>query len=272
MLEDIKKIIRYNFLDIYGIINSEFVVYSSIISFILLTFPILSIFSLIFLIFFISLSIKHYIRELSVDSSFINFFVSPADNYSLAPKVEKIFKNIDKNEMKVCLINSVLCFLVLNIWVLVIIFLIYIFSILIKSSFYMKPLIIGTIVLFIFLLSLLQIFLYVLFPLILLKIIESSNYVEFLNNVFRIWDDLRDENTLIFFRSLIFDTFWRFLVLVIISSPVLFFLLIFYKILISNFIFSVLIGWVLISLEVGIFLTLFVIDMVKNYYIYFHFV
>ncbi|MFN4219800.1 MAG: hypothetical protein ACK4GJ_02625 [bacterium] len=272
MLEDIKILLRYNFKDLFAILNTEFIVYSFFISFVILLLPLINFFALIFLNFFLILSLRYLIEEVSLNKDLLEFVTSPADNINKNPfNIEKMLKTT-QNQIKQIFINSLVTFFFTNIWMIIAIFLIYLFITILKTSLPFKTFIIIVIVVVLSLTLLIQIMLYIIFPLILLKQIECDITKELVYNLFYIWQDFYDENTLIFFRSLFFDLFWRFLTILIITLPVILFFFVFYKVILTNIIFAIFVGWLFFSLIIGLFLTLFAIDFVKNYYVYFHFV
>lgn len=269
MFEDIKNLVKMNFKDLNGIINSDFIVYWFLLSLIFLLFPLLNVLALILFFATLIFFLRYFIREVGMKTEFLEFFVNPGES-SIFPKIEGIWK--DKRELKISFMNSFLLFFMLNIGLFIFLFFFYIFLLLVKVNFFLKSMLIILLVLFMFFLVLLQISLYIFFPLLLLKAIENDSYKELFFSILTLWDDFYDENTLIFFRSLIFDLFWRFVILILISLPVILFFILFFKFLIINFWFSLFIGWLCISFVLGLFFTFFTIDFVKNYYVYFHYV
>ena len=273
-LQDLKNIIIYNFRDILTIINTDFIIYWFIVSLIFFLLPLINALSLIILYLFLVLSLKYFINLLSIDNKLIEFFVNPAENLEMATreiKLENIFK-YSWSEIKKILGYSITAFLFMNFPLIVIALLVYGLLGIIKINFFLKGLVIGLLLLLIFVLVLVYVIMYIIYPLILLKGLEAQGLRDFLNHLLYIWQDLYDENTLIFFRSLFFDLFWRLVVIFIISLPLIAFFILFYKLLIINFIFSLFFGWLLCCLIIGLFFTLFTIDLVKNYYIYFYYV
>ena len=273
-LQDLKNIIIYNFKDIITIINTDFIIYWFIVSLIFFLLPLINALSLIILYLFLVLSLKYFINLLSIDNKLIEFFVNPAENLEMATrgiKLENIFK-YSWREIKKILGYSITAFLFMNLPLIIVALLVYGLLGIIKINFFLKGLVIGLLLLLIFGLVLVYVIMYIIYPLILLKGLEAQNLQDFLNHLLYIWQDLYDENTLIFFRSLFFDLFWRLVVIFIISLPLIAFFILFYKLLIINFIFSLFFGWLFCCLIIGLFFTLFTIDLVKNYYIYFYYV
>jgi hypothetical protein len=119
------------------------------------------------------------------------------------------------------------------------------------------------------LLFIIQIIWYFLFPVIILKAIESNKIGEFYYNVLYIFDDLNDNNTLMFFKNLFVDIFWDLLVIIIFYLPFIILNLFLIKVIMTNFIFFFLLNWIVLSFFIAIFLTLFFIRFTKNYYLYF---
>lgn len=272
MIEDIKALIKHNFRDILGIINSDFIVYWFLLSFIFFVLPLINIFSLLILNFFLVLSFRYFIKEAGINKDFLEFLLNPcSSNRPDIFKLENMFK-IEKNEVTEIFFNSLITFAFTNIWVILFLIVFYLFLMILKTSFFAKSFVVFILILLMSTLIFIQFMVYVISPLILLKQIESKNIKELIYNLFYIWQDFYDENTLIFFRSLFFDLFWRVIVIFFCVSPILIFLMLFYKVLITNLIFSIFMGWIFLCLIFGIFFTFFAIDFVGNYYIYFGFV
>lgn len=271
MFQDIKTILVYNFRDIWALVNSELIILWFLISFNFLLFPIINLISLVTLTLIIILSVKYFIKEITLSKEYLEFFVNPAENYDLAPKIEKMFK-IKREDLKNIVLNSILTFILLNINGILFFISVYIFVLLMSSNIFLKNFFIFLIIIFSILFLTVELIFIILSPLILLKAIEADSYKNLFYDSLRLWEELQDENTIIFFRSLFFDTFWRIITISIISFPIILFILSLYKLLFLNIFFSIFIGWLILSILLGLFVTLFIIDFTKNYYIYFSFV
>lgn len=270
-LDDLKGILVFNFKDIWAILNTDFIIYWFIWVFLFMVLPFLNVVSLVFIFFFLSFSLRYFLRLVLEDPESLKFFVSPSD-FTNNSFIEDMFRDLKWGYVKEVFFNSLFVLLFFLFLILFFSFLVYLFIFLLKLNFFLKSLVMFVVVLSLIIIVFLLIFYLLLFPLVLLKIIECQGFRDLIINLVLIYQDLYDENTAIFFRSLFFDLFWRGVVLTFIFSPFLVFFFIFYKIIIANFIFALFIGWFLISLFLGLFVVFFVIDFVKNYYIYFHYV
>ncbi len=72
-----------------------------------------------------------------------------------------------------------------------------------------------------------------------------------------------------FFKNLFVDMFWDSFVLFIFYSPVIILNLLLIKAIVSNFIFFLLLNWLVLAFFISIFLTLIFVKIIKNYYLYF---
>lgn len=305
LVNDIFIFISLSIRDIISVFSSNFSIIFLIYFLILLFFPILNVFVLVLLLAF-SIYIFKFI--LSKIEEVIEFFINPSlnevdnniyDEFLSQFKKIKDFKDIDNlnlnkpNKLQ-NLINEFFktfnfkdffyyLFLAFNVLVILNIFLIFTLLItLIFVKFYdikiihlitfksIKFNILDYLFIIIFsLLFIAQLIWYFFFPLIILKAIESANIYNFYYNIVYIYQDLNDNNTLMFFKNLFIDIFWDFLVLFIIYLPVIILNLLLIKIIISNFIFFLLLNWLILAFFISIFLTLVFIRIVKNYYLYF---
>ncbi|MEN3015432.1 MAG: hypothetical protein ABDH21_05200 [bacterium] len=271
IFEDIKKIVIFNILDLWNILNSDFVILWFLISLLILLSPVLNVFSIAAIILIFIICVRNFVKELSIDPEYIYFFVNPSENTDKIPKIENIFKQSMKN-LLATFFNSLLIILLVNMGWIIFSILLYLLTITMNTKIIMKTLIIILIILLCFSMVLIQIITYLLLPLILLKMVECESTKDLIYNILYIWQDLQDENTLIFFRSLIFDSFWRIVIISFFSIPFAIFFLVLYKFLIINPLFSIFMGWFIISLILGLLIVLFIIDFTKNYYVYFHYV
>ncbi len=304
LIKDISIFINLSIRDIISIFSSNFSIIFLIYFFMLLFFPILNIFVLVVLLAF-SIYIFKFI--LSRVEEVIEFFINPSLNEvdnniydEFLTQFKKItdFKDIDnlslnKPDKLQNLINEFFkafnfkdffyySFIAFNVLIILNIFLIFTSLItFIFIKFYdikiihlltfkiIKFNIIDYLFIIIFsLLFIAQLIWYFFFPLIILKTIESDNIYSFYYNVIYIFQDLNDNNTLMFFRNLFVDIFWDSLVLFIFYLPIILNLLLI-KMIISNFIFFLLLNWIILAFFISIFLTLLFIRIVKNYYLYF---
>ncbi len=305
LIKDISIFINLSIRDIISIFSSNFSIIFLIYFFMLLFFPILNIFVLVVLLAF-SIYIFKFI--LSRVEEVIEFFINPSLNEvdnniydEFLTQLKKItdFKDIDNlnlnkpNKLQ-NLINEFFkafnfkdffyySFIAFNVLIILNIFLIFTSLItFIFIKFYdikiihlitfksIKFNIIDYLFIIIFsLLFIAQLIWYFFFPLIILKTIESDNIYSFYYNVIYIFQDLNDNNTLMFFRNLFVDIFWDSLVLFIFYLPIIILNLLLIKMIISNFIFFLLLNWIILAFFISIFLTLLFIRIVKNYYLYF---
>ncbi len=305
LIKDISIFINLSIRDIISIFSSNFSIIFLIYFFMLLFFPILNIFALVVLLAF-SIYIFKFI--LSRVEEVIEFFINPSLNEvdnniydEFLTQFKKItdFKDIDnlslnKPDKLQNLINEFFkafnfkdffyySFIAFNVLIILNIFLIFTSLItFIFIKFYdikiihlltfkiIKFNIIDYLFIIIFsLLFIAQLIWYFFFPLIILKTIESDNIYSFYYNVIYIFQDLNDNNTLMFFRNLFVDIFWDSLVLFIFYLPIIILNLLLIKMIISNFIFFLLLNWIILAFFISIFLTLLFIRIVKNYYLYF---
>ncbi len=305
LIKDISIFINLSIRDIISIFSSNFSIIFLIYFFMLLFFPILNIFVLVVLLAF-SIYIFKFI--LSRVEEVIEFFINPSLNEvdnniydEFLTQFKKItdFKDIDnlslnKPDKLQNLINEFFkafnfkdffyySFIAFNVLIILNIFLIFTSLItFIFIKFYdikiihlitfkiIKFNIIDYLFIIIFsLLFIAQLIWYFFFPLIILKTIESDNIYSFYYNVIYIFQDLNDNNTLMFFRNLFVDIFWDSLVLFIFYLPIIILNLLLIKMIISNFIFFLLLNWIILAFFISIFLTLLFIRIVKNYYLYF---
>lgn len=302
---DIFIFVEISFKDIIAIFNSNFAIIFFIYFLILLFFPILNILVLIVLIAF---SIYLFRFILPKVNEVIQYFINPSitededfiyqdflEKFQEIKKIQDINNlNLNKSNKLQILLNDFLksfsfqeffshiflslnVILVFNVFLILMLFFIFIFTkfydLKIINLITFKTIKFGILdYLFIVVFSLLfiiQIIWYFLFPIIILKTIESNNISEFYYNVLYIFDDLNDNNTLMFFKNLFVDIFWDLFVLIIFYLPFIILNLFLIKVIIDNFIFFFLLNWIVLSFFIAIFLTLFFIRFTKNYYLYF---
>jgi hypothetical protein len=304
---DILAFVEISFKDIIAIFNSSFAIIFFIYFLILLFFPILNILVFIVLIAFsiylfrfilpkINEVIQYFINpsitedEDSIYQDFLEKFkeikkIQDINNLNLnLNKSNKLqillndfFKSFNFKEFFSYIFLSLNMIIVFNIFIIVILFFVFIFTkfydLKIINLITFKTVKFGILdYLFIIVFSLLfiiQIIWYFLFPVIILKAIESNKIGEFYYNVLYIFDDLNDNNTLMFFKNLFVDIFWDLFVLSIFYLPFIILNLFLIKVIMTNFIFFFLLNWIVLSFFIAIFLTLFFIRFTKNYYLYF---
>jgi hypothetical protein len=307
LIKDIFAFINFSIRDIFAIFNSNFVIFFLIYFFLLLFFPIFNFFVIILLL---SFSIYLFRFILPKINDILEYFINPSFtesdeiiyenfleqlknlkdfnklnslDFSKSNKIQNLlndfFKSFDFKDFFYYILLSINILIVSNIFLV----LIFILNLVFTKFYSLKILNLITFktfkftfldYLFIFIFSLLfmiQIIWYFLFPLIILKAIESLKIKDFYYNVLYIFDDLNDNNTLMFFKNLFIDIFWDSLVLAFFYLPFIIINLLFIKLIIANFIFFLLINWLILSIFLATFLTLFFIRFVKNYYLYFYY-
>jgi hypothetical protein len=304
---DILFFFEISFKDIIAIFNSNFAIIFFIYFLILLFFPILNILVLIVLIAFSIYLFRFILPKINeVIQYFINPSITEDEDSIYQDFLEK-FKEIKKiqdindlnlnlnksNKLQILLNDffksfnfkeffsyiflSLNVIFVFNIFLVLMLFFVFTFTkfydLKIINLITFKTIKFGILdYLFIIVFSLLfiiQIIWYFLFPVIILKAIETNKIGEFYYNVLYIFDDLNDNNTLMFFKNLFVDIFWDLLVLSIFYLPFVILNLFLIKIVMTNFIFFFLLNWIILSFFIAIFLTLFFIRFTKNYYLYF---
>jgi|GEM_PF-1826586 len=304
---DILFFFEISFKDIIAIFNSNFAIIFFIYFLILLFFPILNILVFIVLIAFSIYLFRFILPKINeVIQYFINPSITEDEDSIYQDFLEK-FKEIKKiqdindlnlnlnksNKLQILLNDffksfnfkeffsyiflSLNVILVFNIFLVLMLFFVFTFTkfydLKIINLITFKTIKFGILdYLFIIVFSLLfiiQIIWYFLFPVIILKAIEINSISEFYYNVLYIFDDLNDNNTLMFFKNLFVDIFWDLLVLSIFYLPFVIWNLFLIKVIMTNFIFFFLLNWIILSFFIAIFLTLFFIRFTKNYYLYF---
>ncbi len=305
LIIDIFVFINLSIKDIISIFVSNFNIIFLIYFLMLLFFPILNVFILVLVIAFSIYMFKFFLTKIE---ELIEFFINPSlnevdnnvyDEFLNQFRNIKDFKDIDNinlskpNKLQNLLneffksfnFKDFFYYSFLSVNVLFILNIFTIFSLLITIIFIkfydikiihlitfksIKFSIIDYLFVIIFsLLFLVQLIWYFLFPLIILKTIESNNIYDFYYNIIYIFQDLNDNNTLMFFRNLFSDIFWDSLVLFVFYLPIVILNLLLIKTIVANFIFFLLLNWIILAFFISIFLTLLFIRIVKNYYLYF---
>lgn len=305
--KDILIFINFSIRDIFSIFTSNFVIFFLIYFFLLLLFPIFNFFVIILLLAFSIYLFKFILPRIQ---DILEYFVNPSfiqDDEVIYEKFLDQLKNLkdfnklsnlelNKSNKLQDLLNDFLksfnfkeffyyILLTLNILIIsnIFLFLIFIITFIFTKFYNLKIINLITFktfkftfsdYLFVMIFSLffiIQVIWYFLLPLIILKAIESDRIRDFYYNVLYIFDDLNDNNTLMFFKNLFADIFWDSLVLSIFYLPFIIINLLLIKIIITNFIFFLLVNWIILSVFLAVFLTLFFIRFIKNYYLYFNY-